>query len=147
MTQEFVPTDMTNVESQGGDYIDNEGVHDVVIVKAINVVANSGNQGWKFTYRDAKGRTIQDTMWLSESAKWRLEKLIDAAAKLSDAEKKAFIPPMIYGKTIKIVTKKNAQNQGYQDITNFMPSDAVIDNDTLPPMPVASQSTNNTLPF
>lgn len=144
--QEFTPVDMTDVETQGL-YIENEGIHDVVIVKAENTTSKAGTPGWKFTYRDAAGRTIRDTMWLSESAKWRLEKLIDAACKMSEPEKKKFTPPMIYGNTIKIVTKANPENPAFLNIENFLSSDAVIDTATLPPEPVASQSTNNSLPF
>lgn len=141
--QEFTPVDMTDVETHGL-YIDNEGLHDVVIVKAENTASKAGTPGWKFTYRDAAGRTIQDTMWLSDAAKWRLDNLINAAAKMSDAKKKQFVPPMIYGNTIKIVTKKNPENPNFLNIENFLPSKAIIDTDALPPMP---ESKNEDLPF
>lgn len=144
--QEFTPVDMTEVETHGL-YIDNEGLHDVVIVKAENATSKAGTPGWKFTYRDAAGRTIQDTMWLSEAAKWRLDNLINAATTMSDADKKQFIPPMIYGKTIKINTRKNPENPAYLNIENFLPSDAVIDTAALPPMPDTTKTPNQDLPF
>lgn len=143
---EFTPVDMTEVENHGL-YIENEGLHDVVIVKAENTASKAGTPGWRFTYRDAEGRTIQDTMWLSEAAKWRLENLIDAAASLTDAEKKKFIPPMIYNKTVKIVVAKSKENPAYLNIESILPSNAVIDTDALPPMPDTTKTPNQDLPF
>ena len=143
---EFTPVDMTEVENHGL-YIDNEGLHDVVIAKAENTTSKAGTPGWKFTYRDEAGRTIQDTMWLSEAAKWRLENLIDAAASLTDAEKKKFIPPMIYNKTVKIVVAKSKENPAYLNIESILPSNAVIDTDALPPMPDTTKTPNQDLPF
>jgi hypothetical protein len=144
---EFTPVDMTEVTHSGGSFIDDPGIYDVVIVKAENTTSKAGTPGWKFTYRDAAGRTIQDTMWLSEAAKWRLENLIDAAGHLTDAEKKKFTPPMIYGKTVKIVVAKSKENPAYLNIENFLSSNAVIDTDALPPMPDTTKTLNQDLPF
>lgn len=144
---EFTPVDMTEVTHSGGSFIDDPGIYDVVIVKAENTTSKAGTPGWKFTYRDAAGRTIQDTMWLSEAAKWRLENLIDAAGHLTDAEKKKFTPPMIYGKTVKIVVAKSKENPAYLNIESILPSNAVIDTDALPPMPDTTKTLNQDLPF
>lgn len=144
MNDNFEPQDLTGVENSSL-YIDTEGSHTVVIEKCENTTSKSGTPGWKFTYRDKDGRTIQDTCWLSEAAKWRLRDLGEAAG-LDENELAGFIPPMIYGRTITIVTKKNPENPAYLNIESFFPATTRIDPSTLPPMPT-KPATSDDVPF
>jgi len=137
---QFTPQNLSEVEGNSL-YIDNEGKHDVVIVKCENTTSQAGTQGWRFNYRDAQGRMISDTCWLTEAAKPRLKSL-GIAAGLNESELQNFIPPMIYGRTIQITTKKDPENPNYQKVAGFAASKASIDKNALPPL-----ATKDDLPF
>lgn len=144
MNDNFEPQDLSNVESNSL-YIDTEGSHTVLIEKATNVTSNAGTPGWTFTLRDAEGKSIAHTLWLTDPAKPILRDFCLAAG-LNEEKLAGFIPPMIYGRTIVISTRKNPENPKFQKITGVFPSTTRIDPNTLPPMPT-KPATIDDVPF
>lgn len=144
--EKYDPIDLSEADG-GSSYISQSGTYDVAIISCKKVITTKGTDGYKFTYKDAQNRIIQDTCFLTQNAQYRLYKLA-IAAKLSEADIKAFIPPMIIGKTIQITTRPDPDNPQYQKVNEYKPSTVIVDA-TPVEMPTKTTQTNanDDLPF
>ena len=114
-----------------GQFIEEEGLYTVAIVKTSMQYSRDGKPGYKFQMKTQEGKIIYDTFWLSPAALWRLRRLGKVCG-LSEKEMKAFIPTMLIGKTLDIVTEADPNFPLYQKIIDIRKASKEIDIGLIP---------------
>ena len=130
MSEYFEPIDL-EAGNDTGQFIDEEGLYTVAIVKTSMQYSRDNKPGYKFQMKTQEGKMIYDTFWLSPAALWRLRRLGKVCG-LSEAEMKAFIPTMLIGKTLDIVTEADENFPLYQKIIDIRKASKEIDIGQIP---------------
>ena len=130
MSDNYEPIDL-EAGNDTGQFIEEEGLYTVAIVKTSMQYSRDGKPGYKFQMKTQEGKMIYDTFWLSIPARWRLRRLGKVCG-LTEAEMKAFVPNMLIGKTLDIVTEADPNFPLYQKIIDIRKASKEIDIDQIP---------------
>ena len=130
MSEYYEPIDL-ETGNDTGQFIDEEGLYTVAIVKTSMQYSRDNKPGYKFQMKTQEGKMIYDTFWLSIPARWRLRRLGKVCG-LTEAEMKAFVPNMLIGKTLDIVTEADPNFPLYQKIIDIRKASKEIDIGQIP---------------
>ncbi len=109
-----------DISGNGGVNQITPGDYEATIVEVVDHVAQSGNEGWKWTVQVGKLKLFTFTMF-TKNAKWKLVELIGALGLPMQEGEISFNPQDYIGKPIGVELIEDKNDSRYLEINKFFP--------------------------
>jgi hypothetical protein len=109
-----------DISGNGGAAQITPGDYEATIVEVADHVAQSGNEGWKWTVQVGRLKLYTFTMF-TKNAKWKLIELMGALGIPMETGEVSFDPQNYVGKSIGVELKEDPNDSRYLEINKFFP--------------------------
>lgn len=107
-----------------GGFIRSEGSHKVTLTDVTQSVSKKGNKVLIVTFTDQNSKTITDSYYLTEEAKWKLIELLDALQWTKEMKAIGLKKANMVGRKLIIEVEKHFNKEtrkGYYEVTGVKP--------------------------